>query len=176
MSGVMWCEVPNTTLALYRFQQPLVQVGSWCCGEYGEQLFVEIEEDEATPVSINFSHDANCSQISVVTVTFPKIEKVFQIVVLWWICFLCMFLSSSFLLCYLRCCFLLFVCIVVFSLFTVRPCILTTVCRERIQHYWCPLETAIITVASATKIRLISGVISTADVKQWKQNIRNNDP
>ena len=23
---------------------------------------------------------------------------------------------------------------------------------------------------------LISGVISTADVKQWKQNIRNNDP
>ena len=24
--------------------------------------------------------------------------------------------------------------------------------------------------------RLISGVISTADVKQWKQNIRNNDP
>ena len=58
-----------------------MQVGSWCCGEYGEQLFVEIEEDEATPVSINFTHDANCSQISVVTVTFPKIEKVFQIVV-----------------------------------------------------------------------------------------------
>ena len=72
MSGVMWCEVPNNTLALYRFQQPLVQVGSWCCGEYGEQLFVEIEEDEATPVSINFTHDANCSQISVVAVTFPK--------------------------------------------------------------------------------------------------------
>ena len=23
---------------------------------------------------------------------------------------------------------------------------------------------------------LISGVISTADVKQWKQNIRNNEP
>lgn len=34
-------------------QQPLVQVGSWCCGEYGEQLFVEIEEDEATPVTEN---------------------------------------------------------------------------------------------------------------------------
>ena len=53
---------------------------------------------------------------------------------------------------YLRCCFLFFICIVVFSLFTVRPWILTTVCRERIQYYWCPLEIAIITVDSATKL------------------------
>lgn len=34
-------------------QQPLVQVGSWCCGEYGDQLFVEIEEDEALNVTEN---------------------------------------------------------------------------------------------------------------------------
>lgn len=55
----------NTTFALNRFQQPLVQVGSWCCGEYGDQLFVEIEEDEALPVSINFKFDANFSQVPV---------------------------------------------------------------------------------------------------------------
>lgn len=27
-------------------------MGSWCCGEYGDQLFVEIEEDEALNVSL----------------------------------------------------------------------------------------------------------------------------
>ncbi|XP_068691732.1 AP-1 complex subunit gamma-1-like isoform X1 [Montipora foliosa] len=34
-------------------QQPLVQVGSWCCGEYGDQLFVEIEEDESLTLTEN---------------------------------------------------------------------------------------------------------------------------
>ena len=29
----------------------MVQVGSWCCGEYGDQLFVENEEDESLNVS-----------------------------------------------------------------------------------------------------------------------------
>lgn len=72
---------PNNSFALNGFQQPLVQVGSWCCGEYGDQLFVEIEEDEALPVSINFKFDANFSQVPV-TVTFPKIETMFKIVVL----------------------------------------------------------------------------------------------
>ena len=28
-----------------------MQVGSWCCGEYGDQLFIEIEEDESLNVS-----------------------------------------------------------------------------------------------------------------------------
>ena len=28
-----------------------MQVGSWCCGEYGDQLFVDIEEDESLNVS-----------------------------------------------------------------------------------------------------------------------------
>ena len=32
-----------------------MQVGSWCCGEYGDQLFVDIEEDE----SLNVSSDTN---------------------------------------------------------------------------------------------------------------------
>lgn len=32
-------------------QQPLVQVGSWCCGEYGDQLFVDIEEDESLNIT-----------------------------------------------------------------------------------------------------------------------------
>ena len=42
---------PRFLYLLNLFQQPLVQVGSWCCGEYGDQLFVESEEDEALNVS-----------------------------------------------------------------------------------------------------------------------------
>ncbi|XP_032239226.2 AP-1 complex subunit gamma-1 isoform X2 [Nematostella vectensis] len=34
-------------------QQSLVQVGSWCCGEYGDKLLVDIEEDEPLGITEN---------------------------------------------------------------------------------------------------------------------------
>jgi hypothetical protein len=31
---------------LFYLQQSLVQIGSWCCGEFGEKLLIDIDEDE----------------------------------------------------------------------------------------------------------------------------------